>query len=58
MKTVNECKEQEKATDEDVQAFLSHKLEQSHAGKCLVACIYEKEEIVRILVDNILFQKT
>lgn len=43
---VTECKEQEKATDEDMQAFLSHKLVQSHTGKCLVACFYEKDGIV------------
>lgn len=42
MKIVNECKEQEKATDDDFQAFLSHKLQQTSTGKCLMACIYEK----------------
>lgn len=42
MKTANECKEQEKATDEDLQAFTNHKLQQTQTGKCLMACIYEK----------------
>lgn len=42
MKIVDECKEVEKATDEDMQAFVNHKLQQTEAGKCLLACIYEK----------------
>lgn len=42
MKIAKECKEKEKATDDDVQAFLNHKLQQSPTGKCLVACVYEK----------------
>lgn len=42
MKLLNECKEQEKATDEDVQMFLSQKKPESKGGKCLMACIYEK----------------
>lgn len=42
MTLANECKEKEKATDEDVQIFANHKLQQTSTGKCLVACIYEK----------------
>lgn len=52
LKTATECKEQEKATDEDFQSFLSHKLEQSRPGKCLLACIYEKENVVCITSIN------
>lgn len=49
MKMVAECKEQEKAAEEDVQAFITHKLQQSRTGKCFLACIYEKIETVRLL---------
>lgn len=42
IKTAKECKEEEKATDEDMQAFVSHKLQQTPTGKCFLACIYEK----------------
>lgn len=48
MKMVAVCKDQEKATEEDVQAFITHKLQQSRTGKCFLACIYEKVELVRI----------
>lgn len=52
IKTAAECKDQEKATDEDVQAFISHKLQQSRSGKCLLACIYEKMGIVCDFIDK------
>lgn len=42
VKLLNECKMQEKATDEDVHMFLGQKRPQSKSGKCLIACIYEK----------------
>lgn len=40
MKVFKECQEQEKASDDDVQAFKSHKIPPT--AKCLAACIYEK----------------
>lgn len=40
MKIVKECQDQEKASDEDVQAFRNHRITPS--GKCLVACVNEK----------------
>lgn len=40
MKVFKECQEQEKASEDDVQAFRSHKIPPS--AKCLAACIYEK----------------
>lgn len=43
MKLLNDCKDQEKATDDDVQMFLSQKKPQTKGGKCLIACIYEKK---------------
>lgn len=55
MKTAAECKDQEKATDEDVQAFISHKLQQSRSGKCLLACIYEKSGAVSVFINIIRF---
>lgn len=42
MSVLNECKVQEKATDADVQGFLSHKIPQIRTGKCLMACVFEK----------------
>lgn len=42
MKLLNDCKVQEKATEEDVQMFLNQKKPESKSGKCLMACIYEK----------------
>ena len=42
MKLLNDCKMQEKATDEDVQMFLGQKRPESRTGKCFMACIYER----------------
>lgn len=42
MKIFNECKKQEKATDEDVQTLLHLKEPQTQSAKCLMACAYEK----------------
>lgn len=48
MKTANECKDKEKATDADVQAFMTHRMPDTPTGKCLAACIYEKLGAVSI----------
>lgn len=48
VKELKECQEQEKATDEEIQAFRTHKLPPS--GKCLAACVYEKAGGVSQLV--------
>lgn len=42
MNVLNECKVQEKATDADVQGFLSHKIPTNRSGKCLMTCVLEK----------------
>lgn len=42
MGVLNECKVEEKATDDDIKGFLSHKIPQNRSGKCLMACAFEK----------------
>lgn len=43
MKLVNECKDQEKASDDDAQAWLKdYSPPSTPAGKCLMACMHEK----------------
>lgn len=42
MNVLNQCKFEEKATDADVQGFLKHKIPQNRSGKCLMACVFEK----------------
>lgn len=49
MSVLNECKVQEKATDADVQGFLNHKIPTDHNGKCLMACVLEKNGDVSAL---------
>lgn len=51
MSVLNECKVQEKATDADVQGFLSHKIPQNRSGKCLMACVLEKNGDVNAIVQ-------
>lgn len=42
-----DCKESEKASDADVEMMINEKFPESKEGKCLVACMQEKFEIVR-----------
>lgn len=44
-KSFEECKAMEKATDEDVQQFMSKSL-QTPTAKCFAACAYEKFGVV------------
>lgn len=41
-----ECKEQEKATDADVETMVNENYPESKEGKCLVACMQETFGIV------------
>jgi metal-dependent amidase/aminoacylase/carboxypeptidase family protein len=41
-----ECKEQEKATDADVETMVNENYPDSKEGKCLVACMQETFGIV------------
>lgn len=52
-KLFKDCGEQEKATNEDVQAIRAQKIPAD--GKCLLACVYEKQGSVSqlALVSNI-----
>lgn len=47
-----ECKEQEKATDEDVETMIDEKYPDSKEGKCLIACMQEQFGIVSSLKKN------
>lgn len=50
MSVLNECKVEEKATDADVQGFLAHKIPQIRSGKCLMACVFEKNgDVMRFI---------
>ena len=42
-----ECKEQEKATDADVETMVNENYPESKEGKCLIACMQETFGIVR-----------
>lgn len=53
MSVLNECKVQEKATDADVQGFLSHKIPKNRNGKCLMACVLEKNGDVNTIIQII-----
>ncbi|XP_055298616.1 general odorant-binding protein 19d-like [Sitodiplosis mosellana] len=46
-KIIDECKAQEKATDDDVQQLMSHKLPNGPNGKCFLACINEKTGVIK-----------
>lgn len=41
-----ECKEQEKATNDDVETMVNEKYPDSKEGKCLMACMQEQFSIV------------
>lgn len=43
---LNECKQQEKASDDDVLQFMNHKIPQGPNAKCFLACVHEKTGIV------------
>lgn len=43
-----ECKDQEKATDADVETMVNENYPDSKEGKCLVACMQEQFGIVSI----------
>lgn len=45
-KLIDDCKAQEKATDEDAQQFLNFKIPTGPNGKCFLACINEKTGVV------------
>lgn len=49
-KVLNECKDQEKATDEDVQNVMNHKIPQGPNSKCLLACMHEQMGIVSLFL--------
>lgn len=41
-----DCKETEKATDDDVETMINEKYPESKEGKCLVACMQEQFGVV------------
>lgn len=41
-----DCKEQEKASDADVDTMINEKYPESKEGKCLIACMQEQFQIV------------
>lgn len=55
MGVLNECKVTEKATDADVQGFLAHKIPQNRSGKCVMACVFEKNGDVMSIALNFLW---
>lgn len=42
-----DCKEKEKATDDDVEKMIEEKYPETKEGKCLVACMQEQFGVVR-----------
>lgn len=57
MTVLNECKVTEKATDADVQAFLSHKIPQNRSGKCIMACVFEKNgDVMHFIYGFMIFK--
>lgn len=51
---LDECRESEKPSDEDIQIFLDHRAPQTLNGKCLLACMYEKSGVVSGNIPNVL----
>lgn len=43
---IDECKAQEKATDDDAQQLLNYKIPTGPNGKCFLACVNEKTGVV------------
>lgn len=43
---LQECKNQEIATDEDVQTIGNHNIPETRGAKCLLACTMEKFDVV------------
>lgn len=54
-KIFNECKEQEKASEDDIQEFMDYKVPQSPKAKCVLACMHEKSKIVCYFLMNFNF---
>ena len=52
---LNECKNQERGSDADVESMMSLKYPESAAGLCMIACVHEKMGIVSINADKYLF---
>lgn len=47
-KLFNDCKDKEKATDEDVKTMMARDIPTTRTGKCLIACVHENLGIVCI----------
>lgn len=47
-----ECKDQEKASDDDVEEMVNQNYPSSKEGKCLVACMQETFGVVSELMKN------
>lgn len=45
---LDECKNVEKASDDDVRSYLNPRLAQGPRVKCLLACMYEKSGLVSL----------
>ncbi|XP_017785216.1 PREDICTED: general odorant-binding protein 19d-like [Nicrophorus vespilloides] len=44
---VNDCKEKEGASDEDIAALKEHKLPKSEKGLCMIQCLYNTIKIMK-----------
>lgn len=42
-----DCKEQEKASDDDIETMVNESYPETDEGKCLIACMQEQFGIVR-----------
>ena len=50
MASAQECKSKEGATDDDLAFMASKTAPTTQAGKCVIACIGEKDGIVRFVI--------
>lgn len=50
---IENCKNKEKATDDDVKTVSSREVPQTATGKCLVACLQETMGVVRFVLFTV-----
>lgn len=51
-KLLGDCKDKEKASDDDVKTLMDRALPTTPTGKCLLACVHETIGLVRIGVKG------